>query len=79
MHPKMCKAKLINLGVDESKEIEGRYPSREEPIHAYLGMIKHVFQRKKKIINELRLSGIKIKTNSKERKGKSCKKLSESE
>lgn len=75
----MCKAKLISLNVDESNEREGRYPSKEEPIHAYFGMIKHVFQRNKKIIEELRLSGIKIKTNSKEKRGKNSQKLSESD
>jgi len=60
MHSKIYKAKLITVhSAQQSEKCRDRKES-SQPIHAYFGMLQHIFQRNKHMIKELKLTGTKI-------------------
>lgn len=60
MHSKIYRAKLINLHSSRKTEQEEESKRSSFSIHAYYGMLQHVFQRNKHLMRELKLSGIQI-------------------
>jgi hypothetical protein len=60
MHSKIYKAKLISVHSAQKEEKTPEKPEKTIAIHAYFGMLQHIFQRNKHMIKDLKLSGTKI-------------------
>jgi len=60
MHSKIYKAKLIAVHSCQKEEKPPEKVEKANAIHAYFGMLQHIFQRNKHMIKELKLSGTKI-------------------
>ena len=60
MYSKIYKAKLITIHSAQQGAKCGNRREGSQPIHAYFGMLQHIFHRNKHMIKELKLSGTKI-------------------